>query len=175
MPQTPLIDRIHAELAAGRAWRAREILRGTVSRTWPDASIIERYGQILADLGDHLEAGKYLFLSGARKPEYTPLIDLFLRRYHRSGAANLVAQFPKSFRRRQFADLPEQLQSELKALGAAPGMFARKERPTPVSAGGRVAGVVAGLVGIFLLACLLVGIGEVFRRILRWIAGLFSG
>ena len=35
----------------------------------------------LDQLGDRLEAGKFLFLSGMRKPDYAAPIALFLERY----------------------------------------------------------------------------------------------
>jgi hypothetical protein len=63
--------RVNNEVRAGRLWRAKEILQGSICREY-DLRIFERYGQILLLMRDNLEAGKYLFLSGSRKPEYEP-------------------------------------------------------------------------------------------------------
>ncbi len=65
-----LLARIDTEVAAGRLWRAKEIVRGHISNTWPSPVVLERYGQILLSLGDELDAGRYLWLSGVRTAQY---------------------------------------------------------------------------------------------------------
>ena len=72
-----VLERVDAELAAGRLWRAKEILRGRIAGGAVAPAVLERYGQLLEQTGDRLEAGKYLFLSGVRRSEYKPAIDVF--------------------------------------------------------------------------------------------------
>ncbi|GEM_PF-2206091 len=62
-----LYERADAAIAAGKLWRAREILQGNIALHGYDQHLFERYGQVLLQLGDAMEAGKYLFLSGDRK------------------------------------------------------------------------------------------------------------
>ena len=168
----PLLERIDAEVAAGRAWKAKEILSGQVGSAWPGEIVSERYGVLLADLGDRVNAGKFLFLSGVRKPEYDDHIALFLSRHGRSGPENLLAQFPKSFRRLQFLDLPTQLQSELRALGVRKDAFGKRIRESS-SPPSRWANFVALTGGWFVLVFLIVGVGVGFRQVVLWISALW--
>ena len=57
-----------AEVAAGRPWRAKEMLQGALaSETYVlEPALLEAYGALLDSLGDRFEGGKYLFLSGER-------------------------------------------------------------------------------------------------------------
>jgi hypothetical protein len=162
-----LLERIDIEIAAGRAWRAKEILRGNLAFRWPEPAVIERYGQLLVTLGDELEGGKYLFLSAARKPEYSSAIELFKARHRDSH--NLLSALPKTFRRLQFADLPSELQRELSSSGVVPARFGhRDERTTaPTNRWSRMFNLFGGLaMGAFLLATFAIG----FRTILSWVA-----
>ena len=115
-----LLRKIDAELAAGRAWRAREILRGAIPSFGDLPEVLERYGLVLLQLGDLLEAGRFLFLSGRRRPELEPAIALFLTRHGRGGVGQLIAMFPAVVRRLGFDALPEAVRSELLARGARP-------------------------------------------------------
>ena len=168
----PLLERIDAEVAAGRAWKAKEILGGHVGSAWPGETVSERYGVLLADLGDQVNAGKFLFLSGIRKPEYEDHIALFLSRHGRSGPENLIAQFPKSFRRLQYRDLPPHLQIELNALGVRKDAFGQRVRlpPSPPSRG---AGFLATAGGLLLFVSLIVGLGVVLRQVVLWVSALW--
>lgn len=167
-----LVERVDAEVAAGRAWRAKEILRGHVAVAWPGQVVSERYGVLLADLGDRLEAGKFLFLSGVRKAEYEDHISLFLKRHGRSRPENLLAQFPRSTRRQRFADLPPQLQTELSALGVRKDAFGERIHlsSSPPSRWESFAGAAAGLL---IIVFLVVGIGVGARQVILWISALW--
>lgn len=59
-----LLENVEREIAAGRVWRAREILGSTVSQFITDAVVLERYGTVLEQLGEKVEAGRFYFLSG---------------------------------------------------------------------------------------------------------------
>jgi hypothetical protein len=71
-------------------------------------------------MGDDLQAGKFLFLSGQRRPEYQAAIDLFLQRYSRGGRHSLLAAFPAAVRRSSWSQLPTQVQTDLVSAGVPP-------------------------------------------------------
>ena len=61
--------------AAGQIWRAKELLRGNIAGGRVDPPLLEEYGRLLDSVGDRVEAGKYLFLSGVRSPAYDAAIE----------------------------------------------------------------------------------------------------
>lgn len=168
----PLLTRIDTEIAAGRPWRAKEIVRGTISNAWPEPDVLERYGRLLLDLGDELEAGKYLWLSGMRSPAYEKAVALFLARQGRHGRGVLLAQLPKSFRRLPFDQLPIELRGQLRARGIGAGDFGVKRGRVPLR-GSRWKDWTAAALGLGLLACLIVGVGVGFRTVVLWVAQVF--
>ena len=116
-----ILTRAQTEIDAGRLWRAREILCGAV-RTHPtDLRILESYGRLLDRLGDRVEAGKYLFLSGKRGPDVDEAIALFVTRHGRGHLSNLLAQFPQRVRSAGTDAFPPVVGSELEALGLPKG------------------------------------------------------
>jgi hypothetical protein len=44
-------------------------------------------------MGDLVEAGKYLFLSGERKPEYEEAINIFVKRFTKKKQSILILCF----------------------------------------------------------------------------------
>ena len=167
-PVTEIIARADAELSAGRPWRAKEILRGGISGRMEPA-ILERYGRLLDSLGERVEAGKYLFLSGARLPEYAEAIALFKARTAKLRESALASQFPSALRRLRFDELPATLQRDLRELGVAEKAFGRQPRrtraePTRVArvVDRLVIGLAIAVLGLFLVA-LALGIGVIGR------------
>ena len=93
-----MFDNAKQAARAGELWRAKEILQGGI-RTWGyNQALFERLGLILLQMGDPLEAGKYLFLSGQRQASYEGPIALFLRRFSRAGPLQLYSTFPRAAR-----------------------------------------------------------------------------
>jgi len=170
----PLLTRIDAEVAAGRPWRAKEIVRGTISNAWPHPDVVERYGQLLLSLGDEVEAGKYLWLSGVRTAAYEPAIALFLTRYGQQGRAVLLAQFPRSLRRLAFDQLPTEVRRELHALGVRGNDFGVRRRglhsPPATS---RWKEWVAIAIGLGFVVCVIVGAVVGLQTIANWVARAF--
>jgi hypothetical protein len=121
------------EADAGRQWRAKEILQGSLASQLyalePD--FLEAYGALLDSLGDRFEAGKYLFLSGKRGDAYAEPIDTFLYRTRRTHVNDLVGQFPAAIRHHGLGHLPEIVRSELKQRGADPEELQRREPLIP--------------------------------------------
>lgn len=112
--------RVDAEIKAGRLWRGREILGGVIQYRIYDPDLFEELGYVLLLMNDLPEAGKYLFLSGKRKPEYEEAIALFLPRHGRHCWHQLVSQFPRRNRFLRLDQYPPLVQDELRALGIPP-------------------------------------------------------
>lgn len=137
-------------------WRAKEILSGRFGTSPFDAELYEAFGALVLRMGDTDQAGRFLFLSGKRRPEYQSAIDLFLRKHARAGRGGLFAAFPAQVRRRPASELPPQVQRELEALKfAVPGdrdVVWAKLRPerSPSSTTGCVSALVIIGIGLVL-------------------------
>jgi hypothetical protein len=79
--------------------------------------MFEFYGRIQLLSNEHVDAGRYLYLSGARSPEYEESIALYLRR-HGSTWQNLVGTFPYAARRPLLSEFPTVVAEHLRDLGA---------------------------------------------------------
>jgi hypothetical protein len=127
------LRRAKAEADAGRQWRAKEILQGSLScqlyALEPD--FLEAYGALLDSLGDRFEAGKYLFLSGKRCDAYAGAIEIYLHRTRRTTVSDLVGGFPAAIRRHGLGHLPEIVRRELGERGASPEDLQRREPLIP--------------------------------------------
>lgn len=113
-----ILAKVDKEIEAGRMWRAKERLRDNVGNAY-DTALYERYGQILEQTEDKVEAGKYYFLSGVQQPQYVEAIQLFLDRYGKTDASNLIGQFPGPAKFVDLARCPEVVAKELLRLGFA--------------------------------------------------------
>lgn len=111
------VDRLAQALADGKHWRAKEILSGRIGSCDFDPALYEQYGVLLLHMGDLIEAGRFLFLSGRRQQAYERPIALFLKRTSRAGYRSLLAGFPNAARRLTWDELPAQLQEDLQAAG----------------------------------------------------------
>jgi hypothetical protein len=175
--QTPpaggLIARVEGEVEAGRLWRAREILQGAIRQNATDPVVLERYGRLLDRLGDRVEAGKYLFLSGVRGPEVDPAISLFLTRHGRGHLNDLVAQFPSGVIQAGFDALPPVVMSDLAGLDL-PTSKRRGDPLQPATHSEHVADRLA-LVGCWTVGLVFAGAIPVgLFTMVRWLISLFG-
>lgn len=115
-PKRAFPHRVKTALSNGELWRAKEILQGTIGSSEYDPLLLEQYGLVLLQMGDLMEAGKYLFLSGQMQEEYQEAIALYLHRYGRRDWHTLVSTFPKHVRNIKTELLPESVQHELERL-----------------------------------------------------------
>ena len=85
-------------------------MQGNIANGY-DPDIYERYGQVLLQMGDLVEAGKFLFLSGQRDSTYGESIDLYLKRFAKADHRRFISTFPKAARLSKIEDYPEVVQS----------------------------------------------------------------
>ena len=114
-------------------WRAKERLQGRLSQNIYDPELFESYGFVLLAMNDTVEAGKYLFLSGARNQSYLPAIDAYLSRYSGKGMQHLSHSFPKAAQSAPFASYPKIVIDELQTLGLSAKDVKQELRSEPES------------------------------------------
>jgi hypothetical protein len=127
MPKQSLYQRVDEAIERGETWRAKEMLRGNVGSGSYDSQLYERYGKLLLDLGELVEAGKYLFLSGRRHPEYDEAIAVYLSRHPESRPELLFRSFPSGARFRELHRYPLEVRRVLEERGL-PQHFADVDR-----------------------------------------------
>jgi len=93
-------DSVDKAIADGKFWRAKETLQGRLASQYFDTELLRRYGEALLAMGDEIEAGRMLFCSGARNPEFTDAIALFLTRNGRSDPEQFLQASPLMLRKR---------------------------------------------------------------------------
>ena len=151
------IRNAEVEIAAGRLWRAKEMLRGCMgSGSYAlEPDLLEAYGRLLNQLGDRYEAGKYLLLSGKTSTTYSEAISLYLDRNKRTVASDLIAQFPAAIRHHGLGHLPDNVRSILEQKGADPTEVNRRE---PLPYGMREPAWKAPILMVIVVATLLCGL-----------------
>lgn len=165
-------------IARGEPWRAREIYQGCVRSQEFDQRLYRRYAELLLQLGDRLEAGKYCFLAGWWDGEAGQAAKLFLDRHRGSGPRAVFDAFPGQAKLPLREDYPPQLAAELEQLGLPERLLPPETvqdwaiEKTPafwlMSAG-------CWIVGIFCLLALVVGTITIYHLGLRKLAELVVG
>jgi len=112
-------EKLDKEIAAGRLWRAKEIAQGRLSHQAYDLELFEKYGSILKEMGDLRSAGKFLFLSGIRRPDYSECIELFLEKDGNGAFSNFWGKMPNAARLASKTTVPKIVIDELITLGFA--------------------------------------------------------
>ena len=122
------ISRATEEIANGRLWRAKEILSSSISTYGYSRPVLQQLGEVLLQMSDDLEAGKFLLLS-TDKPNEKELvaIELFLKRYGSLDYQKLLSQFPARVRLFERDDYPELLRSVLLEKGAPETLSSTEE------------------------------------------------
>lgn len=163
-----LYERVDAEIVAGRMWRAKEILQGNIVNADYDCYLFERYAQLLDQLGDKVEAGRFFFLSGKRSPENEEAISLYLRRYTRNGLTAFIATFPYAARLEQLERYPDAVRQKLEELGVTDDVLEPfKSGPRGAVRDPKRRYAKVGCLAFFLiaLACFALGVVQVIRAI----------
>lgn len=111
-----VLERAENEISNGNLWRAKELLHRSVGHSDYKIEIYEKLGNVLLQMNDLVEAGKYLFLSGVRKPEYEKAIRIFLQKYE-GKPYNLFHPFPRSAKLSKISEYPQTVADKLQELG----------------------------------------------------------
>ena len=127
MSKQSLYQRVDEAIERGETWRAKEILRGNIGSASYDSQLYERYGKLLLDLSELVEAGKFFFLSGRRSPEYDQAIGVYLSRHPENRPELLFRSFPSGARFRELHRYPLDVRRTLEERGL-PQHFADVER-----------------------------------------------
>jgi len=118
--------RVEAELSAGRLWRAKQILQGQVG-TYPfESGLYQLLGEVLLEMGDDIEAGKYRFLAG-NGPEDDSAVALFLQQFN--DPQHLFASFPAHAKLGSIDEYPVPVRALLRDQGVQPWPSSRAPRP----------------------------------------------
>jgi hypothetical protein len=178
------VERLRAratgEAAAGRLWRAKELLRSAVAQAGYDPDLYEQLGTVLLAMGDSLEAGKWLFLSARRCPEYESAIGLFLGRHGRRGGEKLYAAFPGVAQLGGPSHYPPPLCDELRELGVPEDVVPKTPPGDGTESRLGMALTVVGCGGcflfvfVFMLVCLVVGAAVVGGWVIDRVGGWFG-
>lgn len=109
-----------AHEAAGRLPEARGTLESALPWAGYDPDLFEQYGRVLLTVGEVIEAGRWLFVSGRREPEYEHAIGAYLGKRGRRGGRRLYNSFPPQAKLGPPNKYPPPLCHELKALDVPP-------------------------------------------------------
>ena len=120
-----LYRRVDDAVERGEPWRAKEMLRGNLRLRGYDVDLYERYGRLLLDLGERMEAGKYLFLSGRRAPEYEAAISTYLSRHLAGRLDDMYFSFPVAARLDDIDRYPDAVRQTLETLDFPVGLDGR--------------------------------------------------
>ncbi len=107
------------EIAAGRPWRAKEMLAGRLADAHYDTELFRRYAQVLADMRDDDEAGRFFLLAGTRDGEGGMLARAFLARRKKRQVQDLWVTMPAAARRLDAPMLPAGTKALLIEAGIA--------------------------------------------------------
>ena len=157
------------ELAAGRHWRAKEILRGAMPRPY-SPFLAEELGKVLLAMHDAPEAGRYLFLSGARHPDYEESIALWLKRAGKRDPHLLYQNFFKQAKLGKLDAYPERVRQDLLELGVDEEEFGDGNRLPSIR--GWIWGLFGLLVALAMIACFATGVGVLVKELRRWLEGV---
>ncbi len=105
-----LVSRIDKVREEEGVWRAKEILSSYIASVPYDEALYLMYGELLYELGDKLESGKYFLLTSTKNPLYHDAIALFLKRHR----GNYFSHFPRAFKRTSKKNYPQNLLEEMK-------------------------------------------------------------
>ncbi len=165
------LQRARSECAAGRPWRAKEILQGHIAASPYSPLLYGEYGALLLELGDALEAGKYLLLSGSESPDHRTAIDLFLARYG-SDPSQLHGRFPSAAKGLSIEAYPDSVRRIFASSGFTPPSRQQHALNLPAAAKTVVTNSITFGVALLLLSCIVVGGIQIARwclQLLRFI------
>jgi hypothetical protein len=112
-----ILEKAQTELEKGNLWRAKEILQGAIRSESYNVQLFEMLGTVFLKMGDLAEAGRFLFLSGVRKPEYLEALEIFLSRHGKKEPRNFIYLLPRKARLKTLSDYPSEVAQMLREMG----------------------------------------------------------
>lgn len=171
------LERAQDEIAKGRLWRAKDILAGGIGSHPYEASLYLAYGELLLQMGDLRQAGRFLFLSGSKKTEHHQAIDLFLSQFKSGHKNELYAAFPARARLSKLSDYPQRVADELRKKGFEEIIKHPAAPPIPKTIWGRISKGCAFAFFSILLMLLVFGVLKAIYLgmdlVFGWIVRLF--
>ena len=167
---TGVLDRARSDVAAGRAWKARDRLTGALAHR-VDAEALDLLAQVHAGMGDLPAAGALWFVTG-RDDEPARQATAAWRQRHGNDPVQLWYSLPRLAREQRPAPahLKRLHRDVLVAVGARSTPATGRRGGSPDSAQGtgeRLAGVLAAVVVVLLVVVL--GVGAVTS--VSWVVG----
>lgn len=153
-----VIERAHADLASGQAWRARDALARHLQHT-ADEEVLSTLGGVLYGMGDLPAAGAAWFGTSKRGTEVEEAIKAW-REHHEDHFGNMWRSLPRSVRRNPTVPRVEALKQkaiERDELDGKEPYVAPEEPKTGIDA----ALVIAYVIAILLAVCAAVGLVQI--------------
>lgn len=162
-----ILDKARSELEQGNLWRAKEILQGAIRSESYNVELFEMMGTVFLRMGDLPEAGKFLFLSGVRRPEYVEPIEIFLSRHGRKKPQDFLYRLPRSARLKRTSDYPEEVAQQLREMGFSEVLKDRHGRvyAPQTRSGDVVAWVTCGAIVLVTLGLIILGAIKLYEMI----------
>lgn len=92
MTTPPVVVRALEDRAAGRHWKARDRLFGAVACQPPDQRVLDLLGEVLFEMGDLPQAGRYWYLTERQGPDVDQALAALHERF--GDGPNLVHALP---------------------------------------------------------------------------------
>lgn len=153
-----VIERAHADLASGQAWRARDALARHLHHT-ADEEVLSTLGGVLYGMGDLPAAGAAWFGTSKRGVEVDEAIKAW-REHHEDHFGNMWRSLPRSVRRNPTVPRVEALKRKAIERDELDG----KERyvaPEEPRNGIDAALVIAYVIALILAVCAAVGLVQI--------------
>jgi hypothetical protein len=162
-----ILDKAQAELEKGNLWRAKEILQGAIRSESYNVHLFEMLGTVFVKMGDLPEAGRFLFLSGVRKPEYLESIEIFLSRHRRREPRDFFYILPRKARLRTLSDYPHQVAQTFREMGFPEVLKDESGKvDLPTSGSDLPFLITCGAIALVTLALIILGVIK-FREMIR--------
>jgi hypothetical protein len=118
-PRRSTCNKARSLLEQGKAEEALQLLAGAVHGAGFDVDFYELFGRTLLATGHKINAGRFLFLCGKRRPEYEDSMRAFINRNHdANNFRQLHSKFPESARTIwKLKRFPQEVAEELRKLG----------------------------------------------------------
>lgn len=155
------LENAEREVEKGNLWRAKEILQGSIPNAGYNCDLFEKLGNVLLIMGDLPEAGRFLFLSDRRKPEYEQAIEIFLKKYGNNWRG-LLHTFPRPAKLSTLSEYPDGVRRQLEQSGV-PAVLKKDSALFSGYSETFTSKVVAWLIVGSILAVMLLGISKLIE------------